>query len=80
MTPEKTLRNLVLDTIYKMMRQKRSVGDIRRHLERQLPPVMERDLPPVTDEWVAQMCGELRTKELKYPEKMDRFRRRLGVA
>lgn len=72
MSPESALHNMTLDMLYKMVREKRTNAQIRDELAR-------RRLPPLDDEQLGNFRGEFRAKEIKFPDQMRVFRRKLGV-
>jgi hypothetical protein len=72
MSPEATLHNLTLDLLYKMVCQKRTNAEMRDELQR-------RRLPPLTDAAIDVFRGEFRAKEIRFPNEMRVFRRRLGL-
>jgi hypothetical protein len=72
MSPEAVLHNLTLDLLYKMNCEKKTNAQMRDELQR-------RRLPPLTDAAIDVFRGEFRVRELKYPDAMRVFRRRLGL-
>lgn len=72
MSPEAALHNLTLDLLYRFVCEKKTDAQIRDQLQR-------RRLPPLTDEQLSNFRGEFRARELKYPNEMRVFRRRLGL-
>lgn len=70
--PQTKLRNMVLDFFYRQIASGKTNAEIFKKLH-------STDLPPVNEVQLNAIRAEFRKKEQQFPEKMKRFRERLGI-
>lgn len=70
--PQTKLRNIFLSALYKQVRLGKTNAEIFQWLQKT-------NMPPLSEDRLRQLREEFRQKELRFPDKMARFRQMLKV-